>query len=167
MIFSIVSLLIVFSLYYKSVRTIKKYTSLTWEIKKGIICYSCKEKVSDDEADWMYNLDMNKEDFKLCLACDRDQKLDQFVPVRSLSQKNSNKFKKYLISKKGDKILYFYISSFVLFFLIQLSLYLIGFKNSNLFSISTSIINIIYALFFYYKVKITSGPEKSTFKEED
>ena len=75
MIVTILSLLVVFFFYTKAFVLINKNVSISWEIKKGVLCYSCKERTSDNEDDWIYNLDINKEDIKLCTSCERDEKL--------------------------------------------------------------------------------------------
>jgi hypothetical protein len=164
MIVSILSIVIIVFLYTKSFIKIKKNVSLTWEMKKGIICYSCKEKVSDHEDDWSYNFDMSKEDFKLCTSCERDEKLGELI-YKSDNHKWTNRLKKYLVSNRSNKMMFIYIGALFLFFTIDLLLHINGFKNSHIFSIASPILNILYASLFYYKVCITSGDEKATFKE--
>ena len=165
MIVPILSIAIIIFLYTKSFIKIKKNVSLTWEMKKGIICYSCKEKVSDNEDDWSYNFDMSKEDFKLCTSCERDEKLGELI-YKSDNYKWINRLKKYLVSKKSDKMIFIYIGGLFLFFIIDVLLHF-TIKNIHTFGVVSTILNILYALIFYYKVKLTSGHKKATFKEQN
>jgi len=81
---------------------LKKRKSLDWEIKKGQICYNCKEDLNISEKE-SWNRIMKSEDFsKLCVSCNRDQK------ISSLSNpffRWKYKFQKVLISNnKYNKI---------------------------------------------------------------
>ena len=163
MIVSILSIVIIIILYTKAFIIIKKDVSLSWEMKKGVICYSCKEKVSDHEDDWIYNLDMTKEDLKLCTSCERDEKLGELI-YKSDNHKWINRLKKYLVSKKSEKMVFFYIGALFLFFSIDVLLHF-TIRGVHTFGIVSAILNILYASLFYYKVCITSGDKKATFKE--
>jgi len=81
---------------------LKKRKSLDWEIKKGQICYNCKEDLNISEKE-SWDRIMKSEDFsKLCVSCNRDQK------ISSLSNpffRWKYKFQKVLISNnKYNKI---------------------------------------------------------------
>ena len=164
MIVTILSLLVVVFFYTKAFVLINKNVSQSWEIKKGVLCYSCKERTSDNEDDWIYNLDISKEDFKLCTSCERDEKLGSLI-YKSDNHKWLNRFKKYLISKKSDKMIFIYVGSLFALFTIDLLFHFTILKNIHIFGAISTVLNILYAFIFYYKVKLTSGDKKSTFKE--
>lgn len=164
MIVTILSLLVVFFFYTKAFVLINKNVSISWEIKKGVLCYSCKERTSDNEDDWIYNLDINKEDIKLCTSCERDEKLGSLI-YKIDNHKWINRFKIYLISKKSDKMIFIYVGALFALFAIDLLFHLTILKNIHIFGVISAVLNILYASLFYYKVKLTSGDKKTTFNE--
>ena len=164
MIVAILSLLVVFFFYTKAFVLINKNVSLSWEINKGVICYSCKERTSDNEDDWIYNLDINKEDIKLCTSCERDEKLGSLI-YKIDNHKWINRFKRYLVSKKSDKMIFIYVGALFSLFAIDLLFHLTILKNIHIFGVISAVLNILYASLFYYKVKLTSGDKKATFNE--
>lgn len=164
MIVTILSLLVIVFLYTKAFLLINKNVSQSWEIKKGVLCYSCKERTSDNEDDWIYNLDISKEDFKLCTSCERDEKLGSLI-YKNDNHKWVNRFKKYLISKKSDKMIFIYVGALFALFSIDLLFHFTVLKNIHIFGATSTVLNILYAFIFYYKVKLTTGSEKATFKE--
>ena len=164
MIVAILSLLVVFFFYTKAFVLINKNVSLSWEIKKGVLCYSCKERTSDNEDDWIYNLDINKEDIKLCTSCERDEKLGSLI-YKIDNHKWINRFKRYLVSKKSDKMIFIYVGALFAIFAIDLLFHLTILKNIHIFGVISTVLNILYASLFYYKVKLTSGDKKATFNE--
>jgi hypothetical protein len=166
MIVTILSLLVVVFFYTKAFVLINKNVSLNWEIKKGVLCYSCKERTSDNEDDWIYNLDISKEDFKLCTSCERDEKLGSLI-YKSDNHKWINRFKRYLVSKKSDKMIFIYVGALFALFFIDLLFHFTVLKNIHIFGETSTVLNILYASLFYYKVKITSGDKKATFKEQN
>ena len=166
MIVAILSLLVILFLYTKAFSLIRKNVSLSWKIKKGVLCYSCKERTSENEDDWIYNLDIDKEDFKLCTSCERDEKLGSLI-YKNDNHKWVNRFKKYLVSKKSNKMIFIYLGTLFALFTIDLLFHFTVLKNIHIFGTTSIILNISYALVFYYKIKLTSGPKKATFKEQN
>lgn len=164
MIVTILSLLVVVFFYTKAFVLINKNISLSWEIKKGVLCYSCKERTSDNEDDWIYNLDINKEDIKLCTSCERDEKLGSII-YKNDNHKWINRFKRYLVSKKSDKMIFIYVGALFALFVIDLLFHFTVLKNIHIFGATSTVLNILYASLFYYKVKLTTGREKATFNE--
>ena len=72
--------------------------------KIGTMCYSCSDEIEyDDPMDTYKRIVEDKEDFRLCKACDRDEKLGYFIYDNNKDQK-INKFKKFLLSNKFRKI---------------------------------------------------------------
>ena len=61
-------------------------------------------------------------------------------------------------------MVFFYIGALFLFFSIDVLLHF-TIRGVHTFGIVSAILNILYASLFYYKVCITSGDKKATFKE--
>ena len=72
--------------------------------KVGAMCYSCSDEIDDvDPMDTYKRFLEDKEAFRLCRACDRDEKLGYFIYGNNKDQK-INKFKKFLLSNKFRKV---------------------------------------------------------------
>lgn len=162
--FSTISIICTIFFYSKTFILLNKKKSHSWEFKKGILCYSCKEIVSED--DWIYNHDMSKEDFKLCTYCERDQKLDEFIPSNFIKQKYINNFKKYLISKKSNKLIVIYIIMLISLLSTDIITKLVGLKDIKIFNLSLSFLNILYSIIVFYRTKLNTGEDKEIFKED-
>jgi hypothetical protein len=162
--FSTISIICTIFFYSKTFILLKKKKSHTWELKKGIMCYSCKEIINED--DWKFNHDISKEDFKLCTSCERDQKLDEFIPSNFIKQKYINNFKKYLISKKSNKIIVIYIILVISLLSTDIITKLVGLKDIKIFSLSLSFINILCSIIVFYRTKLNTGEDKEIFKDD-
>ena len=76
---------------------LKKTNYITYDLKIGKKCYSCKEEINTDVTDFEFNL---------CESCKRDEKINKlFNGKLSLV----NKFKFYLIS--SNKPLIYFINN--------------------------------------------------------
>ena len=139
-----------------SIRRIKKYKSITFEVRRGERCYGCSTLVEHDHPDLDYTdfaAMLQKEDFKLCVACKREESLDQFVKSGFPDATRINKFKKYLFSKKSDKIVWYFLIAILTSIAIEfISRFVFDVK---IFWFLTPILNIIYWSIFCYKSKIT------------
>lgn len=127
-----------------------KRKSLSWEIKKGKICYHCKEdlELSSEEMRLMLDTDNSK----LCTSCSRDMKINSIRnPLISLKYK----FQKYLISKNSDKLIWYFTIS--VFFFIGI---MILFDLKHLSWIYSSI-NILFWIFSIYKIIYTTQKKVS------
>lgn len=94
----------------------------------------------------------DKDFFTLCKSCSREEAIDLVTGKKFIRIKNN--FKKIIISKRGDKIIYYYFGLIGLVFLLDI---LTGVK---IFSVVTSLLNIIYAYFFHYRSMLICGETK-------
>ena len=78
--------------------------------KNGISCYSCSDPTSKLEEDPSF-ISTEKEDFRLCKACEREVRIDNILHGRNLLLK----FKKFLLSDRYNKISVFYALSSIVF----------------------------------------------------
>ena len=156
---------LIFGLFY-SVRRVKKYGSITWEVRRGMKCYGCGTDVDNDFDDVILKFDEKNDTkiMKLCVACKRDENLDQFIKSGFLDVTRLNKFKKYLFSKKSERLAWYLL--FVIVLSIGVDITIRFFFDVKIFWLLTPVINIIYWTIFCYKYKITHTEEKITYKEE-
>lgn len=94
----------------------------------------------------------DKDFFILCKSCSREESIDLVTGKKFIKVKNN--LKKFLISKRADKIIYYYMVLIVLIFLLDI---LTGVK---IFSVFTSLLNLLYAYFFYYRSMLICGEIK-------
>jgi hypothetical protein len=145
---------LIFGFIY-STRRIKKHKSITFEVRRGEKCYSCTTDVDHDDLDLSTDFAalLQKEDFKLCVACKREESLDYFVKSGFPDSTLINKFKKYLFSKKSDRLVWYFLIAILTSIAIEfITRFVFGIK---VFWFLTPILNIIYWSIFCYKSKIT------------
>lgn len=149
-----------------SVRRIKKYGSITWEVRRGMKCYGCGTDVDHDLEDAIVKFDEKSDTktMKLCVACKRDENLDQFIKTGFPDATRLNKFKKYLFSKKSERLAWYFLFAIILAIGIEFVARLAF--DIKIFWVLTPVANIVYWTIFCYKSKITHTEEKLTFKEE-
>lgn len=80
---------------------LRKRESLDWYIKKGHICYNCKEDLNISEDDSWDRLASMDNYSKLCVSCNRDRKISS-INNQILSFKY--KFQNFMVSPKYDKM---------------------------------------------------------------
>lgn len=154
--FSIIYCLLPLVFIFFQFSILKKRNSLSWEIKKGKICYNCKEDLNLSEKETFERL-MKSEDYsKICIPCSRDRKISLLqYPYLIIKYK----FQKYLISQKFNKLnIYFLIS--VLFFIILDVIFKINGISSSLYLVYGSI-NIIYWCISIYRTIYMSNKKPS------
>jgi hypothetical protein len=98
---------------------LKKRESISWEIKRGIICWECKERFDIPQQEIWKKIGSEKEHTKICDSCNRD------IKIKSLKNKffsYRKSFREYLISEKSNKLNYIFISTIL--FLITLDVVL-------------------------------------------
>ncbi len=103
----------IFIIYYTIMVKNTKY--VTMDLRNGEMCYCCKGKIEMDRNDVMYNILNNVTNYRICKACQRDEKLDEIVNHSKLSK--INKFKFFLLSEKYDKFARYLLFSLVFFVL--------------------------------------------------
>jgi hypothetical protein len=72
----------------------KRRKSISFEIKYGVKCYSCKEDLEENVILVKY-----KEDIKICKICNREEKFNIIH-----NKININRLKRFLLSKKSEKV---------------------------------------------------------------
>lgn len=155
-----ISLLQVFVMVFGfaySIRRIKKHKSITYEVRRGERCYSCSDEVEHEEFDYTnlsdWKASLEKEDFKLCVRCKREENLDQFIKSGFPDATRINKLKKYLFSKKSDRLVWYFMIAILGGILIEfVARFVFGVKVSWIF---IPLCNIVYWSLFCYKSKIT------------
>lgn len=139
-------LLIPISMYLLS-----KRKSLLWDIKKGKICYNCKDDLNLSDSDLMKRIMFDTNHAKLCLSCSRDVKINS---IRNPLINLKHKFESYLISKHSDKLVWYFTGAAVVFIILDIVLISFGIKI-HLSLIYTSI-NMIFWIINIYKILYTT-----------
>lgn len=135
---------------------LKKRKSVTWEIKKGHICYNCKEDLNISEKE-IWDRMMKSEDFsKLCISCSRDQKIST---LKNPLLRWKFKIQKRMINDKFDK-LYWFLTPAV-FLVIVVDLVLLYYKiRLNLWIVYGSI-NLIWWILMIWRNLYTTQKKPS------
>lgn len=94
---------------------LRKTKYVTMDLRNGEMCYCCKDKIEIDRNEVLYNMLNNKTNYRICKACQRDEKLDEIVNHSKLSK--INKFKFFLLSERYDKFSKYLLFSLVFFVL--------------------------------------------------
>lgn len=134
----------------------KRRKSISFEIKYGVKCYSCKEDLEEDELG--SNLGFNstnirnpsvKEVIKICKICNREEKFNIIH-----NKININRIKRFLLSKKSEKIQYIILTLSVLFIFIDATL--IYKYNIRWFWVFSNITNLIFWSIFFLRYHVTT-----------
>lgn len=147
LIWSIFNLVLISSAFITFFRNRNK-ECVSFKKNVGTMCYSCSDEIEDDDPMDTYKriLD-NKEDFRLCRACERDEKLGYFIYGNNKEKKISN-FKKFLLSNKFRKI----HLSLLIAIPVTLSLHyflLFVYKINGFQILNYSIVTIFWIVFLY------------------
>ena len=135
---------------------LKSRDSVTWEIKKGKICYNCKEDLDISEKD-IWDRMMKSEDFsKLCISCIRDQKIST---LKNPLLRWKFKIQKRMIGDKFDRLYWFFTP--VVFIVIVVDLVLLYYKiRLNLWIVYGSI-NLIWWILMIWRSLYTTQKKPS------
>lgn len=143
--------IMVFGFIYSFRRT-RKYKGITFDVRMGTRCYSCATDIEHDDIDYLTE-DLSKyEHINLCVACKREESLDKFIKTGFPDTTRINKLKKYLFSKKSDRLVWYFMFAVLTSVLTDI---VAGFFDIKIFWILTPICNIVYWSLFCYKSKIT------------
>jgi hypothetical protein len=144
-------LFFIFQFYF-----LKKRKSLSWEIKKGHICYNCKESLNISEKE-IWDRMMKSDDYsKLCLSCNRDRKLSQLENPILIWK---HKLQKIMVTKKFEKIHIKFLP--IVFLLIVLDVILLFLGIKLYLWILYGSLNIIWWSMITYKTYYTSQKKPS------
>lgn len=94
--------------------------SISYDIKKGYICYSCKSEIDtfDDRVQRLMNSQIKLDHITLlekptiCKSCDRESKLNQLSRLGFFYSMKS-KLDSYLILDKSNKLILLFITTFI------------------------------------------------------
>jgi hypothetical protein len=145
----------------------KKKTLITFDVQQGIKCYSCKQDIVPDIDDLekytqLSNIyvrisqDEKSQDFKMCMSCSRDEKLQDLTSKFFIKKHHINNLKRSLYSKRYDKI-------FILFLFVMIIGHVIDFLIRNYFNLRTpfgSLFTILYWVIWYKKSTLSYGEKK-------
>lgn len=139
--------LIVITMYLLTTRE-----SVSWNVKRGKSCYSCKIDLGLSNEEIIKRLgDTSDKHLELCLSCVRDQKLSLIVsPISSLKFK----FQRFLFSEKSETVFYYFAG--VAFFFIVLDVILMIFGIKTKLNLTYLTLNLFFWIFTTYKIIYTS-----------
>jgi hypothetical protein len=117
------STLLLIGVFYFLNKKNKNRKNISFDVKQGIRCYSCKEEIFDESniqtdiqretqrlnrlhsAYARLMLDSKSEDIHMCTSCNRDNQIEGLFHKRFISL---NSIKKFLYSRKSNIILWIY-----------------------------------------------------------
>jgi len=140
----------IFITYYMIMLRKTKY--VTMDLRNGEMCYCCKGKIEMDRNDVMYNILNNVTNYRICKACQRDEKLDEIVNHSKLSK--INKFKFFLLSEKYDKFARYLLFSLVILVFLDITLKMVF--DIKWFSPIYNLYLVCYWLLLIYRHKLIS-----------
>jgi hypothetical protein len=131
---------------------VKNTKYVTMDLRNGEMCYCCKGKIEMDRNDVMYNILNNVTNYRICKACQRDEKLDEIVNHSKLSK--INKFKFFLLSEKYDKFARYLLFSLVILLFLDITLKMVF--DIKWFSPIYNLYLVCYWLLLIYRHKLIS-----------
>jgi hypothetical protein len=151
LVWSILNLVLIAVNFITFFRNINK-ECVSFSKKIGTMCYSCSDEIEDnDPIDTYKRIIEDKEDFRLCISCSRDEKLGYFIYGNNKG-KRINKLKRILLSNKFKKV------NLTILILIPLTLafhyFLLYVYNINEFQLLNSLVVTIHCVLFFYKNKL-------------
>jgi hypothetical protein len=129
---------------------VKNTKYVTMDLRNGEMCYCCKGKIEMDRNDVLYNILNNVTNYRICKACQRDEKLDEIVNHSKLSK--INKFKFFLISEKYDKFARYLLFSLVILVFLDITLKIVF--DIKWFSPIYNLYLVCYWLLLIYRHKL-------------
>jgi hypothetical protein len=162
---SAISLLCIVIISVRLYTLFKRRKNISWDVKQGVRCYSCKIDMISSDLDYFdklmevhdkYSKDPKREDFNLCVSCNRDDKLEGITSHKFFNGNRLNKIKKLLYSRKCDRAQMIMIVLMIVFQVIDGLI-------KHYFHIHTmigSLYTIFYWFVWYYKMSLTFGEKK-------
>jgi len=140
----------IFIIYYTIMVKNTKY--VTMDLRNGEMCYCCKGKIEMDRNDVLYNILNNVTNYRICKACQRDEKLDEIVNHSKLSK--LNKFKFFLLSERYDKFAKYLLFSLVILVFLDITLKIVF--DIKWFSPIYNLYLVCYWLLMIYRHRLMS-----------
>lgn len=131
-----------------------KWKDVSWEIRRGTKCSSCKNDIytKDEESEmWLTGkFHINSDNVTTCKSCRRDESIDVLF-----GQKSSLllRFRNYLISEKSKKLLLYMMLLLFACIIIDVLFIFLGIKG---FSIVSNSINSLYWCVMFIKRRYSS-----------
>jgi hypothetical protein len=151
-IFSFLPIILIFF----SIRQLYKREYVNYDIKKGYICYNCKSEIPHT-SDEKFSKVLDETDFsQLCIPCNRDIKIES---LNSNYKLLFHKFKKWLVSKKSEKLFFYFLIPIVVLILSDIILKVLGYDIKLNYIYIT--LNIIYLIITIFKNNLTSKNKTS------
>lgn len=166
---SVISLLCIVIISVSLYRVAKRRKNISWDVKQGVRCYSCKTDMIEDlgldelkkfdklmEIHDKYSKDPKREDFQLCVSCNREDKLEGITSHKFFNGHMLNKLKKLLYSRKCDTIQIIMLILMIVFHVID------GLIRHyfHIYTMIGSLYTIFYWVVWYYKAKLSFGEKK-------
>lgn len=139
-----------FIIYYMF--TVNKSKYVSFELKIGEICYSCREKIEINEKERFENILNNNSNYRLCPSCKRDEKLDEIVNKSKISK--INKFNLYLISDDYNRFSKILLGFLVIFCITDVTLKILFSIKGFAYFYNTFLV--FYWLLLIYRHKLIS-----------
>jgi hypothetical protein len=166
---SVISLLCILFISINLYRFTKKRKNISWDVKQGVRCYSCKNNmIEESDLDYSqriyklneiyerYTKDSKSENFQLCVSCNRDDKLEGITNNNYFNRSKINKIKKHLYSRKSDKLNFIMLGLMIVFHIID---GLIRYYF-HIHTMIGSLYTIFYWCVWYYKMRLSYGEKK-------
>lgn len=131
---------------------VKNTKYVTIDLRSGEMCYCCKSKIEIDRNELLNNILDNKTNYRICKACQRDEKLDELVNHSKLSR--INKFKLFLLSEKYDKFARYLLFSLVILVFFDVTLKIVF--DIKWFSPIYNLYLVCYWVLLIYRHKLIS-----------
>lgn len=151
LIFSLIPMVMI-SWYFA---TNRKWKDISWEIRRGLKCTSCKENIyTKEEEDQLWlngKLHVEGDNITSCKSCRRDESIDVLFHKRSSLL---IRFRNYLISDKSKKLLLYLMIILITTIIIDISCTI--FFGIRGISFVTNSINILYWIVMFIKRRYSS-----------
>ena len=131
---------------------IKNTKFITMDLRNGEMCYCCKGKIEMDRNELLSNILNNVTNYRICKACQRDEKLDEIVNHSKLSK--LNKFKFFLLSEKYDKFARYLLFSLAILVFLDITLKIVF--DIKWFSPIYNLYLVCYWVLLIYRHKLIS-----------
>ena len=140
----------IFIIYFFIV--VSRSKSISYYLKSGKRCFSCKEELETDFAKALHIILTNESNYQICKSCEREQKLDSVFSINKIHK--SNKLKLYLIDSKFDKTFRYLLFSIIFLLIIDIVLKLVF--DIKWFTYFYNTYLIFYWLLTIYRHRLTS-----------
>lgn len=146
---SFISVLIpfIFILYWFYIQRTRE--NISFDIRYGLRCYSCKEKTGYDITSRFVNNDI-VEKLEICRSCEREERLNMLLKGRL----NINRVKRFLISNKSKRLQGILLVTIIS--LVIIDIVMIFTLKIKIFSIISSFFTIAFWCIFIGRFMIAS-----------